>query len=154
MALAIIGGAPERFVPMVDLYRESGLHAGHDASVLKVSINSHGFVADTSQQAADAFYPGYAETMTRIGRERGWPPTSRQQFDAARSRGGSLLVGSVDEVTEKILREHSLFAHDRFLMQYSVGAMPHAHALRGIEMLGTKVAPAVRAALGVRRPGS
>jgi probable LLM family oxidoreductase len=149
MALAIIGGAPERFVPMVDLYRESGLRAGHDASALKVSINSHGFVAETSQQAADAFYPGYAETMTRIGRERGWPPTSRQQFDAARSPGGSLLVGSVEEVTEKILREHSLFAHDRFLMQYSVGAMPHAHALRAIEMLGTKVAPAVRAALGV-----
>jgi probable LLM family oxidoreductase len=144
LALAIIGGQPERFAPMVQLYREAGRRAGHDPATLKVSINSHGFVADTSQEAADVFYPPYAETMTRIGRERGWPPTNRAQFEAARSPRGALLVGDPQEVIDKILFEHEIFGHQRFLAQLTVGVMPHARVMRAIELLGTVVAPAVR----------
>ena len=147
LALAIIGGQPERFVPLVDLYRESGRQAGHDPSRLKVSINSHAFLADTSQQAADIFFPPYAAVMSRIGRERGWPPTNRAQFEAMRSRSGALLVGSAQEVIDKILLEHEYFHHDRFLAQMSLGAMPHAAVMHAIELLGTVVAPAVREAL-------
>jgi probable LLM family oxidoreductase len=144
MALAIIGGSPERFVPMVDLYLESGKRAGHDTAQLAVGINSHTYIADQSQHAADEFYPAYAEVMTRIGRERGWPPTSRPQFEAMRSRQGALLVGSPQEVIDKILFEHELFGHDRFLAQMSVGPMPHAKIMRSIELFGTLVAPVVR----------
>jgi len=150
LALAIIGGAPERFVPLVDLYREAGRRAGHDAAALPVGINSHGYVADSSRQAADEFFPSYAEVMTRIGRERGWPPTTRQQFDALRAPRGALLVGSPQEVIDKILFERELFGHDRFLMQMSVGTMPHDRIMRSIELLGTVVAPAVRTALAGR----
>ena len=144
MALAIIGGSPDRFVPMVDLYRESARSTGHDPSQLAVGINSHTYVADTSQQAAEEFYPSYAEVMTRIGRERGWPPTTRAQFDAMRSPRGALLVGSPQEVVDKILYEHELFGHQRFLAQMTVGPMPHAKVMRSIELFGTHVAPIVR----------
>ena len=148
MALAIIGGEPARFAPLVELFREAARRAGHDPAKLKVGINSHGLVADTSDKAADIFFPPYAEVMTRIGRERGWPPTTRAGFEASRGPAGALLVGSVDEVVEKILAEHALFQHDRFLMQTSLGRMPHKAVLRSIELLGTEVAPRVRAALG------
>ena len=144
MALAIIGGSPDRFVPMVDLYRESARKAGHDPSQLPIGINSHTYIADTSQQAAAEFYPSYAEVMTRIGRERGWPPTTRAQFEAMRSPRGALLVGSPQEVIDKVLYEHELFGHQRFLAQMSVGPMPHAKVMRSIELLGTHVAPIVR----------
>lgn len=144
LALAIIGGYPERFAPLVELYRESGARAGHDPSTLKVGINSHAFVADTSALAADTFFPPYAEVMTRIGRERGWPPTSRAQFEAMRAPRGALLVGSPQEVIDKIMFEHTLFRHDRFLAQMSLGAMPHASVMRAIELLGTEVAPVIR----------
>ena len=144
MALAIIGGTPDRFVPMVDLYRESAKTAGHDLSQLPVGINSHAYVAETSQQAADDFYPSYAERMTRIGRERGWAPTTRAQFDAMRSPRGALLVGSPQEVIDKILYEHELFGHQRCLVQMTVGPMPHAKVMRSIELFGTQVAPVVR----------
>ena len=117
-----------------------------DPATLKVSINSHAFLADTSQEAADAFYPSYAQTMTRIGRERGWPPTTREQFEALRAPRGALLVGSPQEVIEKILFQHELFGHQRFLLQMGVGTMPHDKMLRAIELFGTKVAPAVRKA--------
>jgi probable LLM family oxidoreductase len=147
LALAIIGGIPENFVPFVDLYRETGRRLGVDPSKLQVGINSHAFVGETSQAAADAFYPSYASAMTRIGKERGWPPTTRQQFDASRTRRGALLVGSAQEVVDKILYEHSLFHHDRFLAQMDVGAVPHADVMKSIELLGTKVAPVVRKAL-------
>jgi probable LLM family oxidoreductase len=152
LALAIIGGEPARFAPLLELYRDAGRRAGHDLAKLKVGINSHGFVGDTSKDAADTFYPGHAEVMTRIGRERGWPPATRAQFEASRSPRGALLVGDVQEVTEKILFEHELFHNDRFLLQMSVGPMPHAKLMRAIELYGTKVAPAVRAALGQRAP--
>jgi probable LLM family oxidoreductase len=144
LALAIIGGLPENFVPFVDLYRETGARLGVDPKKLKVGINSHAFVGETSRAAAEAFYPSYASAMTRIGKERGWPPTTRQQFDASRTRRGALLVGSAQEVIDKILYEHSLFHHDRFLAQMDVGAVPHADVMRSIELLGTRVAPAVR----------
>lgn len=139
LALAIIGGMPERFAPLIDLYRQSG--------GTRVSINSHTFVADSSKEAADTFYPSYAEVMTRIGRERGWPPLTRAQFEQSRAPRGALLVGDPQEVIDKILFEHELFAHDRFLAQLSVGVLPHAKMMRAIELLGTVVAPAVRTVL-------
>lgn len=150
LALAIIGGQPARFAPLVELYRESGRRAGQDPAQLRVSINSHAFVADTSPRAADIFFPPYAEVMSRIGRERGWPPTTRAQFEEMRAPSGALLVGSPQEVIDKILLEFQYFRHDRFLAQMSVGAMPHNDVLRAIELLGTVVAPAVRKALGAR----
>ncbi len=154
MALAIIGGEPERFKPMVDLYREAAKRAGRDPATLPVSINSHGYIADSSRQAADEAYPPYVETMGRIGRERGWSPPTRAKFEAERSKRGALLVGDPQEVIDKILFEHELFAHQRFLMQMSVGTMPHPQIMRSIELLGTVVAPAVRQALGNARPAT
>lgn len=145
--LAIIGGAPERFAPLIDLYRESARRAGHDPDTLPVAISSHGWIADTSQQAAEEALPPYLDTMGRIGRERGWPPITRQQFDAERSPRGALLVGDPQEVIDKILFEHELFRNQRFLLQLTVGTMPHEKVLHAIELLGTVVAPAVRKAL-------
>jgi probable LLM family oxidoreductase len=147
MALAIIGGTPDRFAPHVDFYRETAKEAGHATESLQVSINSHTYIADTSQRAADEFYPSYADTMSRIGRERGWPPIDREHYEMMREPTGSLLVGSPQQVVDKILYEHSLFKHTRFLAQMSVGTMPHAQMMRSIELFGTQVAPAVRKAL-------
>jgi probable LLM family oxidoreductase len=147
LALAIIGGAPERFVPLIDLYRDSAQRAGHDPAKLPVSINSHAFIADDSQTAGDLFFPPYADVMTRIGRERGWSGMTREQFEMLRSPRGSLLVGSPQEVIDKILFEHELFHHQRFLAQLAVGTMPHRDVMRAIELLGTEVAPAVRKAI-------
>jgi probable LLM family oxidoreductase len=149
LALAIIGGLPERFVPLVDLYRQAARESGHDP-VPPIGINSHAYVAGTSQQAADEYFPAYAAMMNRIGRERGWPPMSREQFDQARSPRGSLVVGSPQEVAEKILFEHELFGNQRFLCQISVGTIPHDKAMRAIELLGTEVAPVVRAEVARR----
>jgi len=154
LAVAIIGGAPERFAPLVDLYRDAAREGGHDPATLPVSINSHAYVADTSQRAADEFFPAYAAMMTRIGRERGWPPMTRPQFDQLRSPRGALVVGSPQEVAEKILFQHELFGHDRFLAQMSVGTLPHAQAMRAIELLGTEVAPVVRAEVARRAAGA
>ncbi len=143
MALAIIGGQPERFAPFAELHREAAGRAGHEQ--LPLSINSHAYVAESSQQAADEFFPSYAAMMNAIGRERGWSPIRREDFDALRSPRGALVVGSPGEVVEKILFQHGIFGHDRFLAQLSVGTLPHAQVLRAIELLGTEVAPAVRA---------
>ena len=148
MALAIIGGEPARFKPMVDLYREAAKRAGRDPATLPISINSHGYIADTSRQASDEAYPPYFDVMGRIGRERGWSPPTRAKFEAERSRHGALLVGDPQEVIDKVLWEHELFAHQRFLMQMSVGTMPHDKIMHSIELLGDVVAPAVRKALG------
>jgi alkanesulfonate monooxygenase SsuD/methylene tetrahydromethanopterin reductase-like flavin-dependent oxidoreductase (luciferase family) len=115
-----------------------------------VGINSHTYLAATSQRAADEYFPAYSQVMNRIGRERGWPPMARAQFDAACGPEGHLLVGSPQQVVEKILAEHELFAHDRFLGQVSIGALPHARAMRAIELFGSEVAPAVREALAPR----
>jgi probable LLM family oxidoreductase len=144
LALAIIGGSPERFAPLVELYRDAARRAGHDPATLRVGINSHGYIAEDSRRAADEAFPPFAEAMTRIGRERGWPPTTRARFEAERSPRGALLVGSPQEVIDKILLEHELFGHQRMLIQMTVGVMPHARVMRSIELLGTEVAPAVR----------
>ncbi len=144
MALAIIGGEPARFAPLVKLYREAARRAGHDVSQLPVSINSHGYVADTSQRAGDDVFPSYAAMMNKIGRERGWSPMSRRDFEAARSPRGALLVGNVEEVIEKILAQYEIFGHQRFLMQSSMGSIAHRDILHAIELFGTKVAPVVR----------
>ena len=151
MALAIIGGMPERFVPLTDLYKETYLRAGHDPAKLQLAINSHGYIADDSQKAADEFYAPYAYLMSKIGRERGWPPMSRGQYDMSRSAEGSLLVGSPQQVIDKILWEYELFGNSRFLLHISVGTLPHAQVMRAIELLGTVVAPAVRKSLVVRQ---
>lgn len=147
LALAIIGGQPARFAPMVRLYRETAANAGHDPDKLQVSINSHGFIADDAAEAAELAYPPYVETMGRIGRERGWPPPTRQHFDSERSPHGAMLVGDPQQIIDKILYEHELFGNTRFLIQFTVGPMPHDKVLRSIELFGTVVAPAVRKAL-------
>jgi probable LLM family oxidoreductase len=145
MALAIIGGMPERFVPFIDLYRESAADAAYKNPM--VGINSHVYVAESSQQAGDEFFPTYAAMMNRIGKERGWAPMGHADFEAMRSPKGSLVVGSPQQVIDKILYEHSLFRHDRFLAQMSVGTMPHKKILHAMELFGTRVAPEIRKAL-------
>lgn len=150
MALAIIGGMPERFAPLIRLYRDSAKQAGHDPAKLPVGINSHGWIADDSKTAATQAFPPYMEVMSRIGRERGWPPPDRGQYEAGRSPRGALLIGNPEEVAEKILFEHSIFGNDRFLLQLTVGPMPHAQVLHAIELYGTKVAPLVRKELASR----
>lgn len=144
VALAIIGGEYRRFAPLFDLYREAASRAGVDPALLKTSINVHGFIADTTEAAADQFFGPQAEVMNRLGRERGWGPTSRAHFDAARSPQGNLFLGDPEVVAEKIVAAHRLFGNDRFLLQMAIGLMPHAQIMRGIELYGTKVAPLVR----------
>jgi len=136
MALAIIGGLPERFAPFATLHREAARRAGHEP-VPRMSINSHGYIAETSQQAADESFPFVAAAMNRIGRERGWEPMTRAGYDAAATLRGASFVGSPQQVIEKILFQHELFGHERFLVQFSVGTMPHARIMRSIELLGT-----------------
>jgi len=148
LMIAIIGGAPARFAPLVELYREAARQAGRDPSRLAVGINSHMYVAETPQRAADEFFGPYSQMMNRIGRERGWPPMSRAQFDAGCRPDGHLLVGTPQEVAEKILAHHELFDHNRFLGHISVGVLPHEKAMRATELFATEVAPLVRAALG------
>ncbi len=142
MALGIIGGLPERFAPLVELHRQAAREAGH--SIPALSINSHGFIADTSQEAADAAYPAFALMMNRIGAERGWPPMTRSQFDASLRLRGANFVGSPQQIIDKILFQHEIFGHQRFLLQFSVGTLPHQKILRSIELFGTKVAPVIR----------
>jgi probable LLM family oxidoreductase len=144
LAMAIIGGSPEHFVSLAQLYKNTWKEAGHDESKLQISVHSHGYIADTSQQAGDEFFPSYQYVMTQLGRERGWGPMTRQQFEAMRTKKGALLVGSAQEVTEKILYEQELFGLTRFLLHISVGTLPHKQVMRAIELLGTKVAPEVR----------
>lgn len=142
MALAIIGGYPEQFVPMAELHRQAAREAGKQEPAL--SINSHGFIADDSKQARDDACPAFTLTMDRIGRERGWPSMTREQFDASCTLKGANVVGSPQEVIDKILYQHELFGHHRFLLQLTVGSIPHNKVLRAIELLGSEVAPAVR----------
>ena len=154
LALAIIGGEPHRFAPLFDLYRQSGAKAGVDPKALKTSINVHGFIHDTNESAADIFYEPQATVMNRIGRERGWGPTNRGHFDAARGPGGALFVGDPETVAEKIVANHNIFGNDRFLLQMAIGPMPHRDIMRGIELYGTKVAPLVRKALTPSEAGA
>lgn len=148
LAVAIIGGRPESFGPLVDLYRRAAQESGWDPAALPVGINSHTYVTDSAQRAREEFYPPYAAMMSRIGRERGWSPMTEAQFEALAAPGGALLVGSPEEVAAKIVAQHRIFNHQRFLGQMSVGPVPHEGVLRSIELFGTRVAPAVRAELG------
>jgi alkanesulfonate monooxygenase SsuD/methylene tetrahydromethanopterin reductase-like flavin-dependent oxidoreductase (luciferase family) len=142
--VAIIGGEPHRFRPLIDLYRESGRRAGHKPEQLQVGLHCIGFVADTTQQAADDFFPGYAHTFTQIGKERGWPPTTRSQFDALRGPTGALIIGDAETVAKKILYiDEALGGITRLTFQMGVSTLPHTKMLRAIELLGTSVSPKV-----------
>jgi probable LLM family oxidoreductase len=145
LMVAIIGGEPHRFAPLVELYRQAGKKAGHDPAQLKVGMHALGYVAETTQEAIDDFFPGYAATFTRVGKERGWPPTTRAQFDAVRAPRGALLVGNPEEVTEKILRHsEALGGLSRVTFQMGVAELPHAKHMKAIELIATRVRPALR----------
>lgn len=145
LMVAIIGGEPHRFRPLIDLYRRAGAKAGHAPETLRVGLHCLGYVADTNRQAADEFFPGYAKAFTEIGKERGWPPVTRAQFDALLGPTGALHVGDPATVAEKIHRTSvALGGIDRFNFQMSVASLPHPRLMHAIELLGTKVAPALR----------
>jgi alkanesulfonate monooxygenase SsuD/methylene tetrahydromethanopterin reductase-like flavin-dependent oxidoreductase (luciferase family) len=144
MMLAIIGGMPARFAPLINLYKDIYEKSTHPHEQLQIGINSHTYIAETSQQAKDEFYPPYSEVMNRIGKERGWSGMNRADFDAATEPQAHLLVGSPQEVIDKVLYEQSIFGHTRFLAQMSIGAMPHHQVMKSIELLGNVVAPAVK----------
>jgi probable LLM family oxidoreductase len=145
LMVAIIGGQPARFRPLVDLYREAGKRAGHAPEKLKVGLHSIGFLADTTDQAADDFFPGYAHTFTEIGKERGWSPTTRAQFDATRGPTGALIIGDAQTVAEKIVYvNEALGGISRITFQMGVSTVAHEKMKRAIEILGTQVAPLVK----------
>lgn len=145
LALAIIGGDPARFRPLVDLYRRSLEQSGHDPAAVPLAVHAHGLVGDDDDEVAEVVWPGYSASMGRIGRERGWPPLGRGQYDAMRGPNGNLVMGSVETVAGKIAHWRELLDLDRFML-HSVGAPPHEAVLRSIELLGTEVAPRVRSA--------
>jgi probable LLM family oxidoreductase len=144
LMVAIIGGEPRRFRPLIDLYYEAGRRAGHSAEKLIVGLHAIGFLGNTTQEAADDFYPGYAHTFTEIGKERGWPPATRAQFDALRGPTGALLIGDTKTIAQKILYVNEVLGGlSRITFQMGVSALPHEKMLRSIELLGTQVAPMV-----------
>ena len=148
LMIAIIGGEPHRFRPLVDLYREAGRRAGHPPSTLKVGLHMIGFVAETDQLAADTFFPGYAHAFTEIGKERGWPPVTRGQYEALRGRTGALLIGSPDTVADKIAYiNKALDGVARLHFQMSAATLTHAELLSATELLGTRVRPLVQQTL-------
>lgn len=145
LMVAIIGGETHRFRPLIDLYREAGKRAGHAPEKLKVGLHSLGYVANTREEAMDDYYPGYAETFTRIGKERGWPPVTRQRFDSQTGPLGALLVGSADEIAERILRHsEALGGISRINFQMDNAGLSHEKLLQSIDLIGSKVAPIVR----------
>ncbi len=147
LMLAIIGGNPRQFQPFVELYRRTAEKVGHEVARLPVGISSHGFIAENSQEARDIAFPAHHEAMSRIGRERGWPPTTRAQFEAGAGPDGAYFVGSPQQVIDKILMQHDWFGHDRFGLQLSVGTLPHDKVMKAIELYGSVVKPAVDKAL-------
>jgi len=153
MALAIIGGQPERFAPYLELYREASAQAGFDPMQIPLSINSHGFIADDAQTAVDAYYPIQTYNMNKIGRERGWSPATQAQLEKQRLLRGSDFVGTPDEIIEKILFQHEIFNHQRFLLYMGNNAIEHKKMLHAIELFGTKVAPVVRKEIASRNAG-
>jgi probable LLM family oxidoreductase len=145
LMVAIIGGEFKRFRPLIDLYREAGHRAGHPAEKLIVGLHAIGFLGDTTEQAAEDFWPGYAHTFTKIGKERGWPPASRAQFDALRGPTGALLIGDAETVARKVVYVNEVLGGlSRITFQMGVSALPHPKMLRSIHLLGTRVAPIVR----------
>jgi len=153
LTIAIIGGQPAHFKPLVELYDRVWLEAGHDAADRKLSINTHAFVGATRSEADSAFAHPYLTMMNRIGRERGWPAAGREQYEALTSPQGAVALGYPEEVADKILAEHALFANQRYVGQISVGAVAHKDVLRAIELFGTEVAPRVRAEVASRSAG-
>ncbi|HET6143969.1 MAG TPA: LLM class flavin-dependent oxidoreductase [Candidatus Acidoferrales bacterium] len=155
LMVAIIGGEPKRFRPLIDLYREAGRRAGHSADKLSVGLHSIGFLGDTTEEAAEDFFPGYAHTFTEIGKERGWPPTTRKQFDAVRGPTGALLIGNAETVATKLLYVNEVLGGlSRVTFQMGVSTLPHPKMLRAIEILGTKVAPLIRKELTAAASGA
>ncbi len=145
LMVAIIGGETRQFRPLIDLYREAGRRAGHSADQMKVGIHSLGYVAETTQEAADDFFPGYARAFTDIGKERGWPAVTRAGFDAQRGSQGALIIGDPEEVVKKIVRHSkALGGISRITFQMNAASLPHMKMMRAIELLGTQVAPALR----------
>jgi probable LLM family oxidoreductase len=145
LMVAIIGGEPRRFRPLVDLYWEAGKRAGHPPDRLKVGVHALGYIADTTQEAADTFFPGYARAFTGVGKERGWPPVTREGYDAQRGPHGALMIGDPDEVTEKILRiSEALGGISRISFQMNAASLPHTKLMKAIEMIGTHLAPSLR----------
>lgn len=148
LMVAIIGGETRRFKPLIDLYREAGRRAGHSPDQLKVGIHSLGYVAKTTKEAIDDFYPGYAHTFTEIGKERGWPEMTRADFDAQRGPQGALLVGDPEEVIDKIIRHSkNLGGISRITFMMNPASLPHEKLMRSIELVGTRVAPSLRSQL-------
>ncbi|SNR24977.1 Atu2307/SP_0267 family LLM class monooxygenase [Puniceibacterium sediminis] len=145
LALAIIGGEPRRFAPLADLYRRAAAQSGH-ADVARVSLNVHGFVAEDGKQAADIFFPAQKQVMDQIGRERGWAPQTRAQFDAGMGPEGAMFVGSPAQITDKILSLREDLGFDRVSIQMAIGVIEHSTMMKAIEVLGTKVAPELRKA--------
>ena len=143
VALAIIGGTPDRFRVLADLHRRTLVESGFDPAEAPLSVHGHGYIADTNEQAAEEFYNSYATAMTRIGRERGWGPMTRDQYDLMRGPDGSLVLGDPETVAAKILRWKETLGVNRFELHVSVGTLPHHQVLRSIELLGNKVAPMV-----------
>ncbi len=142
--VAIIGGEPRRFLPLIDLYRETGKQQGYSAERLKVGVHMLGYVADSTQEAADTFFPGYARAMTDVGRERGWPPMTRASFDAQRGRDGALLIGSPEEVVDKVMRHSAaLGGISRISFQMNVASLPQTKMMRAIDAIGARIAPAL-----------
>ena len=140
--IAIIGGEPSRFRPLIDLYQETGKQHGHSAAQLKVGANMLGYVGQTTQEAADTFFPGYAKAMTDVGKERGWPAMTRASFDAQRGPTGALLIGSPDEVVDKVLRHNeALGGLSRISFQMNAASLPQVKMMRAIDAIGARVAP-------------
>ena len=147
--VAIIGGETRMFKPLIDLYKEAGRRAGHSPDQLKVGIHSLGYVAKTTKEAADDFFPGYAHTMSEIGKERGWHAVTRMDFDAQRGPQGALLIGDPDEVVDKIVRHSkTLGGISRITVMMNPASLPHEKLMRATELIGTLVAPALREELG------
>jgi probable LLM family oxidoreductase len=146
LTIAILGAPPAHFATLVKLYKDAAAKAGHDTAKLQLAINQHMYIADSSDQAAEEFWPTYSKMMNRIGRERGWSPITREQFEFMRSPSGSLLVGSPAEVAEKIISEYQLFSNTRFLAQTIAGEIPHEKLMHSIQLFGHEVAPLVRKA--------
>ncbi len=148
LMLAIIGGMPRQFTPFINLYKKSWLENGHNAEDLQVGINNHMFIGEDGEKAADDFFPYYAQMMDRVGRSRGWQPMTREQFDFMRSPEGSLMVGSVEQVIEKMIYEYELFGFTRFFAQASLGFVPHEMTIKSIELFAKQVVPEVKKRLG------
>lgn len=145
VALAIIGGEPDRFAPLADLFRRTLGNSGFDPGAVPLAVHAHGYISDSNERAADEYYDSYSIAMTQIGRERGWSPMTRQAFDMMRSPEGSLVIGDVETVARKIIRMRDVLGLDRFMLHISVGTLPHDQVMRSIEMLGKEVAQVVNA---------